>query len=87
MKKLVFNDRGSVTIEAALSLSVLIIVAAAIVGAIASMAAYISAMVAIAPTIAAATIISTVNESAASMVTEPRSLNTSFFTCFPPYLE
>lgn len=44
MKKLVFNDRGSVTIEAALSLTVLIIVAAAIVGAIASMAAYISAV-------------------------------------------
>lgn len=44
MKKLVFNDRGSVTIEAALSLSVLIIVAAAIVGAMATMAAYISAV-------------------------------------------
>ena len=44
MKKLVLNDRGSVTIEAALSLSVLIIVAAAIVGAIATMAAYISAV-------------------------------------------
>lgn len=44
MKKLVFNDRGSVTIEAALSLSVLIIMAAAIVGAMATMAAYISAV-------------------------------------------
>lgn len=44
MKKLVFSDRGSVTIEAALSLSVLIIVAAAIVGAMATMAAYISAV-------------------------------------------
>lgn len=44
MKKLVFNDRGSVTIETALSLSVLIIVAAAIVGAMATMAAYISAV-------------------------------------------
>ena len=44
MKKLVFNERGSVTIEAALSLSVLIIVAAAIVGAMATMAAYISAV-------------------------------------------
>ncbi|MFZ2290942.1 hypothetical protein [Corynebacterium casei] len=44
MKKLVLNDRGSVTIEAALSLSVLIIVAAAIVGAMATMAAYISAV-------------------------------------------
>ena len=44
MKKLVFNDRGSVTIEAALSLSVLVIAAAAIVGAIATMAAYISAV-------------------------------------------
>ncbi|APT81691.1 hypothetical protein [Corynebacterium ammoniagenes] len=44
MKKLVFNDRGSVTIEAALSLAVLMIVAAAIVGAIATMAAYISAV-------------------------------------------
>ena len=44
MKKLVFNDRGSVTIEAALSLTVLVIVAAAIVGAIATMAAYISAV-------------------------------------------
>src|SRR5699024_7922474 len=44
VKKLVFNDRGSVTIEAALSLSVLVIVAAAIVGAIATMAAYISAV-------------------------------------------
>src|SRR5699024_12233596 len=46
-----------------------------------------AAMLAIAPTIAAATIISTVNESAASMVTEPRSLKSSFFTCFSPYLK
>lgn len=38
------NDRGSVTIEAALALSSLVIVAAAIVGAIATMAAYVSAV-------------------------------------------
>ena len=39
-------------------------------------------MVAMAPTIAAATMTSTDKDSAASIVTEPRSLNTSFFTCF-----
>ncbi|MFH0412944.1 hypothetical protein ACG98H_12825 [Corynebacterium sp. L4756] len=44
MKKLVLNDRGSVTIEAALSLAVLVIVAAAIIGGLATMAAYISAV-------------------------------------------
>lgn len=38
------NDRGSVTIEAALSLAVLVTVAAAIVAGISTMAAYISAV-------------------------------------------
>ena len=38
------DDRGSVTVEAALSLAVLMTVAAAIVAGIATMAAYISAV-------------------------------------------
>lgn len=38
------DDTGSVTIEAALALSSLVIVAAAIVGAIATLASYISAV-------------------------------------------
>ncbi|STC69453.1 hypothetical protein [Corynebacterium pilosum] len=38
------NDRGSVTIEAALSLATLMVVAAGIVAAIATMAAHISAI-------------------------------------------
>ena len=38
------DDTGSVTVEAALSLSVLVTVAAAIIGGIATMAAYISAV-------------------------------------------
>lgn len=38
------NDRGSVTVEAAIALSALVIVAAAIVGAIATMAAYVAAV-------------------------------------------
>ena len=38
------NDEGSVTIEAALALSSLVIVAAAVFGAIATLAAYISAV-------------------------------------------
>ena len=38
------DDRGSVTIEAALSLAVLVIVAAAIVAGIATMAAYVAAV-------------------------------------------
>ncbi|MDY5784956.1 MULTISPECIES: hypothetical protein [unclassified Corynebacterium] len=38
------DDTGSVTVEAALSLTVLVTVAAAIVGAIATMAAYIAAV-------------------------------------------
>lgn len=38
------DDRGSVTVEAALSLAVLMTVAAAIVAGIATMAAYISAI-------------------------------------------
>lgn len=42
--RLLSNDRGSVTIEAALSLATLVIVAAAIVAGIATMASYISAV-------------------------------------------
>ena len=38
------DDRGSVTVEAALSLAVLLTVAAAIVAGVATMAAYISAV-------------------------------------------
>ena len=40
----VMDDRGSVTIEAALSLAVLVTVAAAIVAGISTMAAYVSAV-------------------------------------------
>lgn len=38
------DDTGSVTVEAALSLSVLVTVAAAVVGGVATMAAYIAAV-------------------------------------------
>ena len=38
------NDRGSVTVEAALALSSLVIVAAAIIAGVAAMAAYVSAV-------------------------------------------
>ncbi|QPK83406.1 hypothetical protein G7Y29_00840 [Corynebacterium qintianiae] len=41
---MLIDDRGSVTVEAALSLAVLVTVAAAIVAGIATMAAYISAV-------------------------------------------
>ena len=40
----VFDDDGSVTIEAALALSSLVLVAAGIVGAIATLASYIAAV-------------------------------------------
>ncbi len=40
----VMDDRGSVTIEAALSLAVLVTVAAAIIAGISTMAAYVSAV-------------------------------------------
>ncbi|MDY3128320.1 MAG: hypothetical protein SOW59_09420 [Corynebacterium sp.] len=38
------NDRGSVSVEAALALSSLVVVAAAIVSAVATLAAYVSAI-------------------------------------------
>lgn len=41
---MLFDDRGSVTVEAALSLAVLVTLAAAIVAGIATLAAYISAV-------------------------------------------
>ncbi|MCQ4621732.1 hypothetical protein KBX19_11005 [Corynebacterium sp. CCUG 71335] len=44
MRKVLVADRGSVTIEAALSLSVLVTVAAAIVAGISTMASYITAV-------------------------------------------
>lgn len=44
MKRLCLGDRGSVTIEAALALASLVIVAAAIIGAMATMAAKIASV-------------------------------------------